>query len=64
MNRLEHLFIEAEQLPEDKITEIAKECNFDLTGQLLKFARLIEQAQQRANDRRLASDITEQSRCR
>ena len=51
-----------EALPEYRITEIAKECNFDLTGRLLKFARLIEQAQQRANDQRLASDITEQSR--
>lgn len=29
---------------EEKITEIAKECNFDLTGRLLRFARAIEAA--------------------
>jgi hypothetical protein len=44
-------------LSEIEVTKIAKDCNFDLTGRLLKFAREIEKAQMRVNDYRLASDI-------
>ena len=44
-------------LTEERVIEIAKECNFDITGRLLRFAREIEKAQQHMNDQRLTSDI-------
>lgn len=33
------------RLTEEQITEIAHECNFDVTGRLLKFANLVIDAQ-------------------
>lgn len=44
-------------LNEERVIEIAKECNFDITEQLLCFVHEIEKAQQHMNDQRLSSDI-------
>lgn len=46
-------------LNEERVIEIAKECNFDITGRLLHFAREIEKAQQYINNQSLSSDIKE-----